>query len=111
MKAELEREKKRLLEEIAITKEEIEQLIADSGDGAGDDQADAGSKTFEREHEMSLVANADDLLVQVDNALLRIAKKTYGKCEICSSAIGKARLQVRPHATMCMACKQKDERR
>ena len=35
----------------------MEDLIAAAGVGAGDDQADAGTKTFEREHEMSLVYN------------------------------------------------------
>ena len=45
----------------------------DSGEGAGDDQADAGTKTFEREHEMSLAANSRDLLSQVERALQRLA--------------------------------------
>jgi DnaK suppressor protein len=86
-------------------------LIADAGDGAGDDQADAGTKTFEREHEMSLVINARDMVLQTERALERIDTKTYGNCEECASPIGKARLQVFPRATLCMLCKQKEERR
>ena len=79
--------------------------------GAGDDQADAGAKTFEREHEMSLVYNARDMVQQTERALERIANKTYGKCEECGNFVGKARLQVFPRATLCMVCKQKEERR
>ena len=111
VRAELNSEAKRLQAEIAQAEIEIAELIADSGEGAGDDQADAGTKTFEREHEMSLANNARDLLEQVENALVRIDKKSYGKCEICSNAIGKERLQFRPYATMCMPCKQREERR
>ncbi len=111
VKAELQREAKRLVIEIAQQQEEIAELIADSGDGAGDDQADAGTKTFEREHEMALANNARDLLEQVENALERIAKKSYGKCGICSNPIGKERLKFRPYATLCMPCKQREERR
>jgi RNA polymerase-binding transcription factor DksA len=90
---------------------EMDELIQESGEGAGDDQADAGTKTFEREHEMSLVINARDMVLQTERALERIDNKTYGNCEECGAPIGKARLQVFPRATLCMLCKQKEERR
>ena len=89
----------------------MDELIAESGEGAGDDQADSGTKTFEREHEMSLVINARDMVLQTERALERIDSKTYGNCEECGNPIGKARLQVFPRATLCMICKQKEERR
>ena len=81
------------------------------GDHDGDDAADAGSKTFEREHEMSLANNTRDMLVQAERALARIDNRTYGICENCGNPIGKARLQVFPRATLCMTCKQREERR
>ena len=101
----------RLRRELAQVEAEMNELIADSGEGAGDDQADSGTKTFEREHEMSLVINARDMVLQTERALERIDAKTYGNCEVCGAAIGKARLQVFPRATLCMICKQKEERR
>jgi RNA polymerase-binding transcription factor DksA len=101
----------RLKKELAEVEAEMDDLIADSGEGAGDDQADSGTKTFEREHEMSLVINARDMVLQTERALERIENKTYGNCEECGSPIGKARLQVFPRATLCMICKQKEERR
>jgi len=97
--------------EIEIAEAELNELLRDSGDGSGDDQADAGSKTFEREHEMSVANNTRDLILQVQRALGRIADGTYGVCESCGQPIGKARLQVFPRATLCLACKQREERR
>jgi RNA polymerase-binding transcription factor DksA len=111
IRIELSKELLRLKHELELIETEMEALIADSGEGAGDDQADSGTKTFEREHEMSLVINARDMVLQTERALDRIDNKTYGNCEDCSNPIGKERLQVFPRATLCMICKQKDERR
>jgi RNA polymerase-binding transcription factor DksA len=111
IRAELAKELVRLQADLSVVEREMDALIADAGDGAGDDQADAGTKTFEREHEMSLVINARDMVLQTERALERIDTKTYGNCEECGAAIGKARLQVFPRATLCMLCKQKEERR
>ena len=111
IRSELAKELVRLQSELAAIESEMDALIADAGDGAGDDQADAGTKTFEREHEMSLVINARDMVLQTERALERIDTKTYGNCEECGAPIGKARLQVFPRATLCMLCKQKEERR
>jgi RNA polymerase-binding transcription factor DksA len=111
IRAEIAADLERLRHELSLVEAEMDDLIADSGEGAGDDQADSGTKTFEREHEMSLVINARDMVLQTERALERIDAKTYGFCEDCGSPIGKARLQVFPRATLCMICKQKEERR
>jgi len=111
IRIELSKELLRLKHELELIESEMEALIADSGEGAGDDQADSGTKTFEREHEMSLVINARDMVLQTERALDRIDSKSYGNCEDCSNPIGKERLQVFPRATLCMICKQKEERR
>jgi RNA polymerase-binding protein DksA len=111
IKAELESEIVRLRGEIATAESDLADRLRDGGDGAGDDQADAGTKTFEREHEMSLANNARDLLVQTEHALGRIAAGTYGRCENCGNPIGKLRLQANPRATLCVSCKQREERR
>ena len=111
IRTEIAKDLARLQKELAVVEAEMNELISDSGEGAGDDQADSGTKTFEREHEMSLVINARDMVLQTERALDRIDNKTYGNCEECGNAIGKARLQVFPRATLCMICKQKEERR
>ena len=111
IRSEISKELVRLQEELAKVEIEMDDLIHSSSEGAGDDQADAGTKTFEREHEMSLVINARDMVLQTERALERIDSKSYGLCEECGNTIGKARLQVFPRATLCMICKAKEERR
>jgi RNA polymerase-binding transcription factor DksA len=111
MKVRLTKDLATYREQLAVAEAQAAELLQDSSDGAGDDQADAGTKTFEREHELSLVYNAQDLVLQTELALARIAGGTYTKCEICGNPIGKARLQVFPRATLCMLCKQREERR
>jgi RNA polymerase-binding transcription factor DksA len=111
IRAEISKELVRLKDELAKVEIEMDDLIHSSSEGAGDDQADAGTKTFEREHEMSLVINARDMVLQTERALERIDTKSYGLCEECGNTIGKARLQVFPRATLCMICKAKEERR
>jgi len=111
MRANLSKELERLKVDLAKVESEMDSLIKDGGEGAGDDQADAGNKTFEREHEMSLLINARDMVIQTERAIDRIDNKSYGVCEVCGSQIGKARLEVFPRATLCMSCKQKEERR
>jgi DnaK suppressor protein len=111
LQAELEGEAARLHREISTAETGIADLLRDSGEGAGDDQADAGTKNFEREHEMSIANNAREMLQQTERALARLAAGTYGVCESCGEPVGKYRLQAFPRATLCMSCKQKQERR
>jgi DnaK suppressor protein len=110
-RAGLEAEAARLRAEISETESDIADLLRDVTDVGGEDQADTGSKTFEREHEMALAANQREMLNQTERALLRITDGTYGICENCGNPIGKARLQAFPRATLCMTCKQREERR
>ena len=111
IRTELEEQARELRGEIDDAEIAWHELQRDSGDGAGDDQADAGTKTFEREHELSLANNSRDLLAQVDRALSRLDNGTYGICENCGQPVGKARLQAFPRATLCVTCKQREERR
>ena len=85
--------------------------IRDGSDVTGRDPADVGSANFERDHEMSLVRNSEELLDQSERALAAIKRGTYGRCENCGQPIGKGRLQIIPRATLCLACKQREERR
>ncbi len=107
-----------LQEQATVLRGEIDEAESTSaaitqnavGEGSGD-EADAGTKTFEREHEMSLANNSRDLLLQVERALGRLDGGTYGRCESCGDAIPKPRLQAFPRATLCVRCKQREERR
>lgn len=111
VRAELQADVTRLSAEVDEAEQELVELMRSYGDGAGDDQADAGAATWEREHELSLTNNAKAMLQQSVLALARMDDGTYGDCESCGQPIGKMRLQAFPRATLCMTCKQKQERR
>ncbi|WP_405936344.1 TraR/DksA C4-type zinc finger protein [Streptomyces sp. NBC_00726] len=101
----------RLRNELEASGLALAGLMRDSGDGAGDDEADTGTKNITREHEMQLAANAQEMLDQTERALARLEAGTYGLCEVCGKPIGKARMQAFPRATLCVEDKQKQERR
>jgi DnaK suppressor protein len=107
----LEAEIAELVAEISKAESEIAARLTDAVGDAGDDPADAGAKTYQREHDLALTHNARELLAQNERALARMADGSYGVCESCGRPIGKARLQAFPRATMCVQCKQREERR
>ncbi len=111
VRSELEHDIEQLRNELRHAQSDLVDLMRDSGDGAGDDQADAGAKTYEREQEISLANNAREMLEQTEHALERLDDGSYGICESCGNPIGKLRLQAAPRATLCMPCKMKQERR
>jgi DnaK suppressor protein len=111
VRARLEPEIAELRAEITKAESEIAARLTDAVGDAGDDQADAGAKTYQREHDLALTHNARELLAQNERALARMADGTYGICESCGNPIGKARLQAFPRATLCVQCKQREERR
>ncbi|MGW6538416.1 TraR/DksA family transcriptional regulator [Streptomyces sp. NPDC055011] len=110
-RSELQAEVLRLRSELVHSQEELTGLMRDSGDGAGHDEADTGTKNITREHELALAANAREMLEQSEHALERLDAGTYGLCEVCGRPIGKARMQAFPRATLCVEDKQKQERR
>src|ERR1700753_2654731 len=107
---ELEKEAAALRAELGEVQAHISAHISDMAAEAGDDEADASSKLFEREHELALNNNTREPLEQPERALDRTKAAPYGGCKACGKPIGKARLQAFPRATLCVACKQRQER-
>lgn len=50
-----------------------------------------------------------NMLIQIDNALLRIKDESYGKCVSCGKGINEQRLKVVPYAALCIACAEKEK--
>ena len=111
IREELTGEVARLERAIAVAEAGLKDLFSDGSEGAGRDPADVGSSNFERDQEMSLTQNAREMLEQAQLALRLFDSGEYGTCESCGRPIGKDRLQVFPRATLCMPCKQREERR
>lgn len=110
----LEEERVRLLEELEAMEEhtpEVEDQVGmDVGGGYDEDLADVASSTFEREKGLALESSVQQLLTQVEEALARIDEGTYGICVRCGNPIDSARLKVLPYATLCIRCKEEEER-
>jgi len=70
--------------------------------GFDEEYADAGTYTFERERDLSLVDNVNDLIEKVQHALTRIDDGSYGRCEVCGKPIEAERLDALPYTTLCL---------
>ena len=106
-KKRLEEEKVRLEEvirDIEAGQESVRLTETSSERSPDPNTAEGGSLAFELEKELSLSANARDLLSKVEEALERIADKTYGNCAQCGTAIPVARLDALPYTKLCVEC-------
>lgn len=73
--------------------------------------ADLGTDAIERENDLLVASAEGKLLVEINEALSRIADGTYGDCESCTKEIDHRRLEVIPHARLCLKCQEQAERR
>src|SRR5437764_518138 len=69
--------------------------------------ADLGSDSFEQEFTLSLMQNQEQVLEEIAEALDRIERGTFGKCEECQAVIAKGRLQALPYTRHCVKCARK----
>jgi len=58
--------------------------------------ADSGTDNFDRDFALSLLSSDQDAVYEIEEALKRIEKKTYGVCELTGKNIPKARLEAIP---------------
>ncbi len=103
---ELRDERKRLVRQLAeLGANERGELngTMDFSDGF----ADAAAATAERTEILGIVDNTRAMLEDVDAALAKVEKGTYGKCESCGGDIGAARMEFRPTSRYCVDCKNK----
>jgi RNA polymerase-binding protein DksA len=74
-----------------------------------DHPADLASETFEREKALAIGESVESLLNQVNTALEKLERGTFGICDACGRPIKKARLQALPFATLCLDCQDRLE--
>lgn len=73
--------------------------------------ADMASDNYDREFSLKLASGERDTLLDIDEAMMRINDKSYGKCILCGRDIARKRLTAVPHAKLCMSCKSKEEKK
>ena len=75
--------------------------------GYGNHMADDATEAFEQAKDLALRQNAEQVLAQVEGALVRFDLGTYGRCEQCGAEIDPARLKALPYVTHCLHCQQR----
>ncbi len=75
------------------------------------DEIDQATTDVEQSMRMRLCNRETLYLKKVEDALRRIEEGTFGQCESCEEDIGLKRLEARPTATLCVSCKEDQERR
>ena len=85
-----------------------EDMTLDSNDLP--DEMDLASSEYLQSFELRLRGREKSLLSKLDLALKKIEDGTFGVCEICEEPIGKKRLEARPETTLCIKCKEDQER-
>lgn len=75
-----------------------------------DHMADHGSDTFFHDFNLGLIENVGRTLAEIDRALARLDRGTYGTCLLCQEPIPKARLEYLPWARFCVPCQTKIEK-
>lgn len=76
-----------------------------------DHPADLASETFEREKDLALEGNIQDLLDKVNTAIEKLEEGTYGVCDSCGVEINAKRLTALPWASLCLDCQDRLEGR
>jgi YteA family regulatory protein len=71
--------------------------------------ADLGSELYSVELNMALKVHEQSKLNDINSALNKIEKGTYGKCESCKQEIPYERLEALPFAKLCMKCEKEKE--
>jgi RNA polymerase-binding transcription factor DksA len=78
--------------------------------GSGMHQGDAGSDAYDRDFALSVLAKEQDALYEIEQALRRISKGTYGTCEMSSRKIPQPRLEAIPFARLTVECQAQWEK-
>ena len=111
---ELERLKKSLLSSRTklVDNTEHMELDAHTNSGGGvtfNHMADAGTDTFEMDFSMEQLESKENLIYDIDQALIKMEKGTYGECEECNKTITLERLRAIPFADKCLPCQEVSE--
>ena len=105
LRSRLEGERKRLIEELEQLKAGVrpaEERREGSPFGKREEEA---TETFELERRLALEKRITDQMADVEHALQKFEKGTYGLCDNCGQPIDPARLEALPQANLCLSCK------
>ena len=94
------------LDQIESLRRDFDGIVASAALTGADDEHDPEGATiaFERAQLETLIAQARQQLLDLEDALGRLESGGYGVCEDCGQPIAPERLEVRPTARTCIGC-------
>ena len=108
IRSRLESERKRLqgeLDESEASSRPQEMRREGSPFGKREEEA---TESFELEKRLALERQIKDQLAEVEHALQKFEKGTYGLCDVCGQPIPPDRLEALPQANLCLSCKTRN---
>jgi RNA polymerase-binding protein DksA len=112
-KGRLLEERGRIVQDLEALEEYTETTPREASGGLSSyssHMADMGTDAMEREKAFLFTSVKKRRLSEIDQALARIEAGTFGVCESCGQAIPAKRLERLPDASLCVACKEKQEK-
>jgi RNA polymerase-binding transcription factor DksA len=99
-----EKAKEQLLEEQSKLVEQVEQLENSKYESIGysNHMADDATEAFDQAVDVALKRTLEGSMEEVEQALGKFDKGTYGLCETCGGRIERARLEILPQARYCL---------
>jgi DnaK suppressor protein len=113
LKKELKQMKSLLLVKKNILLREVEERVKKYRDANSEkmtDIAEIASSASDGDLEMLVAEENARELKQIEDALVRIKAGHYGVCEQCGRSIKKTRLKAIPFTTLCVSCKEEEEK-
>lgn len=104
--------RRELVDDMVNLEDEARRTGSEGGPGSSVmpiHMADLGSDTWEQEFTLNLIEKERTIVREIDEALDRIEKRTYGTCLATGKSISKARLRVKPWAKYCIEYARKRE--
>ena len=94
-----------------VTRDHLRSGASNVSSSSGQHIGDAGSEAEVRDLTIRLLGKDREQLFEIDAALERIRRGTYGICEISLDPIPKKRLQVRPFCRLTVKCQEEYEKK
>jgi DnaK suppressor protein len=105
-------ERKRLEEELEQVRNrhtDMDNALPEEGEGGDEDTADLAAAMMDKELDLSVEDEIEDLLNQVDRAFQKFEEGTYGICDVSGKDIPVNRLEAIPYATLTVECQSLSE--
>jgi DnaK suppressor protein len=82
------------------------RVVAPPAAASEGDLLDHARADAEADLQIGLRQSDNETLKEIEAALVRINRGTFGECEVCKKPLSKARLEAMPWTRVCLDCKQ-----